>query len=236
MQATFQKHTDNAVSKTVNLPNHATREDVDKIFTMAYELGCKGVTVYRDGSRANQVLVETNTGAESDKEMHAVTEQSAPTTTERPDNLRGSTHKIQTGLGNLYVTVNELDGKPFEVFATIGKSGKSTMAKTEAIGRLVSLALRNHIPVKHIVKQLKGISGEKPLMTKDGMVWSVPDAVGSLLEKLYVARENMLVSYQNEEGEFIPMSLMKEECPDCGASLVHEEGCLKCARCGYSKC
>ncbi|MDY0377314.1 MAG: ribonucleotide-diphosphate reductase subunit alpha, partial [Desulfobacterales bacterium] len=151
MQAAFQKHTDNAVSKTVNLPKTASVDDVMKIYNMAYELECKGVTIYRDGSKENQVLSVSDKAA-ADGFMTAVQQ--------RPDTLEGFTTKMQTGMGNLYVTVTECEGKPFEVFATIGKSGRSTTAKTEAIGRLVSLALRSGVKVENIVEQLKGIGGE----------------------------------------------------------------------------
>ena len=127
MQAAFQKYTDNAVSKTVNLPNDATEADVLKIYSLAYELECKGVTIYRDGSKDNQVL---STSASSGTTVNMLT-----AVRERPETLEGFTTKIRTGLGQLYVTVTEFHGRPFEVFATIGKSGRSTTAKTEAIGR-----------------------------------------------------------------------------------------------------
>jgi ribonucleoside-diphosphate reductase alpha chain len=132
MQAAFQKFTDNAVSKTVNLPRDATAEDVRKVYDLAFQLGCKGVTIYRDGSKENQVLSFGQKKEEADRLMGAVLD--------RPETLFGFTTKIKTGYGHLYVTVTEFEGRPFEVFATIGKSGRSTTAKTEAIGRLVSLA------------------------------------------------------------------------------------------------
>jgi ribonucleoside-diphosphate reductase alpha chain len=143
MQAAFQKHTDNAVSKTVNLPRDATVDDVKKVYTLAHQLGCKGVTIYRDGSKENQVLSFAEEGQELDTFSRAVKE--------RPETLDGFTTKMVTGMGNLYVTVTEYDGRPFEVFATIGKSGRSTTAKTEAIGRLVSLCLRSGVTVDNIV-------------------------------------------------------------------------------------
>ena len=146
MQAAFQKYTDNAVSKTVNLPHSATVEDIGRIYRLAFELGCKGVTVYRDGCKSVQVLT---TGAAAQGEGA----QAGPVSQvrQRPDIVMGFTQKIQTGLGVLYLTVNELDGRPFEVFATIGKSGRSITAKAEAIGRLVSLALRSGVEVRDIV-------------------------------------------------------------------------------------
>jgi len=151
MQAAFQRHTDNAVSKTVNLAHDAKVDDVRKVYDLAYEHGCKGVTIYRDGSKQGQVL-SFKGQASSDDLFNSVAR-------DRPDTLEGFTTKMVTGLGTLYVTVTEYEGRPFEVFATIGKSGGSTTAKTEAIGRLVSLALRSGVKVEKIVDQLKGIGG-----------------------------------------------------------------------------
>ena len=175
MQAAFQKFTDNAVSKTVNLPHDATKEDVMGIYNMSYDLGCKGVTIYRDGSKSNQVLSFSN---ESKKEGTL-----QKNIKERPDTLQGFTSRIKTGMGQLYVTVNEIEGKPFEIFATIGKSGKSTTAKTEAIGRLISLCLRTGVDVRSIIKQIKGIGGEYAIFQKGGRVLSIPDAISRVLEK-----------------------------------------------------
>jgi ribonucleoside-diphosphate reductase alpha chain len=178
MQAAFQKYTDNAVSKTVNLPNSATQEDIYKIYWMAYEEGCKGVTVYRDGCKSVQVLC-TGEGGKEEK-----TDDNKPL--DRPDIVYGFTQKVRTGLGDLYLTVNEINGKPFEVFTTIGRSGRSITAKAEAIGRLVSLALRSGVHVREIVKQLKGIGGEHPVFQKKGMLLSIPDAVSWVLENKYL--------------------------------------------------
>ena len=221
MQAAFQKFTDNAVSKTVNLPRDATVEDVMKVYNLSYELGCKGVTIYRDGSRENQVLSVDQKGKELQPLLGDVRD--------RPETLDGFTTKVITGMGNLYVTVTEMEGKPFEVFATIGKSGKSTMAKTEAIGRLVSLALRSGIPVDKIVEQLKGICGEHPVFSKDGLVLSIPDAISKVLEKRYLKdQKSGTRKYQN--------SLLGETCPECGQTISFEEGCMTCHFCGFTKC
>ena len=223
MQAAFQKYTDNAVSKTVNLPNDATVEDVLKVYDLAYGLGCKGVTIYRDGSKENQVLsVHENSGK---TEGTSVTDVK-----ERPQTLEGFTSKMVTGMGNLYVTVTEYKGNPFEVFATIGKSGKSTTAKTEAIGRLVSLALRSGVPVEKIVEQLKGICGEHPVFQKDGLVLSIPDAISQVLEKRYMVGERAKRTHKHEN------SLLGETCPDCGQTISFEEGCMTCHFCGFTKC
>jgi ribonucleoside-diphosphate reductase alpha chain len=221
MQAAFQKFTDNAVSKTVNLPRDATVEDVMKVYGLSYELGCKGVTIYRDGSKENQVLSVDEKGHELQPMLGDVRD--------RPETLQGFTTKVVTGMGNLYVTVTEMDGKPFEVFATIGKSGKSTMAKTEAIGRLVSLALRSGISVDKIVEQLKGICGEHPVFSKDGLVLSIPDAISKVLEKRYVKDQKPVTrKYAN--------SLLGETCPECGQTVSFEEGCMTCHFCGFTKC
>jgi ribonucleoside-diphosphate reductase alpha chain len=222
MQAAFQKFTDNAVSKTVNLPKDATVEDVQKVYDLAYRLQCKGVTIYRDGSKEEQVL---SFGQKKDLDEGFMT-----AVKERPETLDGFTTKMNTGMGNLYVTVTEYDGRPFEVFATIGKSGRSTTAKTEAIGRLVSLALRSGVRVEKIVEQLKGIGGEHPVFQKDGLVLSIPDAIGRILEKRY------LQDSPHERSNRYRYSLAGETCPECGQTISFEEGCMTCHFCGFTKC
>jgi len=173
MQAAFQKFTDNAVSKTVNLPHNATKEDIWHIYWMAYELGCKGVTVYRDGCKSSQVLCTGDGDKLKDVEV------ARRIVKDRPDVVYGFTQKVKTGYGFLYLTVNEVDGKPFEVFATIGKSGRSITAKAEAIGRLVSLALRSGVGVDDIVSQLKGIGGEHPDRTRSHGFWKAATCRGA---------------------------------------------------------
>jgi ribonucleoside-diphosphate reductase alpha chain len=217
MQAAFQKYTDNAVSKTINLPNQATVGDVETAYRLAYQLGCKGVTIYRDGSREAQVL-------STKKEKEEEEERIAPM--ERPVCLSGITDKIKTGYGNLYVTINTLDGKPFEVFAQIGKSGYSTMADTEAICRLISLALRSGISVEKTIEQLIGIGGASPIYQEGGLVMSIPDAIAKVLNKHFgkIEVKNSL------------KDLYLEYCPDCGGKLEHDSGCLVCRLCGFSKC
>jgi ribonucleoside-diphosphate reductase alpha chain len=222
MQAAFQKYTDNAVSKTVNLPHDATAEDVRSVYDLAYRLGCKGVTIYRDGSKENQVLAFSEKDRQEDIFMSAVKE--------RPETLEGFTTKMTTGMGNLYVTVTEYEGRPFEVFATIGKSGRSTTAKTEAIGRLVSLALRSGVKVEKIVEQLEGIGGEHPVFQKDGLVLSIPDAIGRVLERRYLKNEKNNGLRKRER------SLLGETCPECGQTVSFEEGCMTCHFCGFTKC
>jgi ribonucleoside-diphosphate reductase alpha chain len=221
MQAAFQKFTDNAVSKTVNLPNKASLEDIRSIYWMAYELGCKGVTVYRDGCKSAQVLCTGN--GEKKEEPPCETSK----VMKRPDVVYGFTQKVRTGLGELYLTVNEVDGRPFEVFATIGRSGRSITAKAEAIGRLVSLALRSGVHVSEIVKQLKGIGGEHPVFQEKGLLLSIPDAVSWVLEKRYM---------QGSKPSRPSNGLNTPLCPECDRPLIFQEGCHVCQSCGYTKC
>ncbi|WP_147819638.1 vitamin B12-dependent ribonucleotide reductase [Salidesulfovibrio onnuriiensis] len=223
MQAAFQKYTDNAVSKTVNLPHEATQDDIWEIYWKAYEYGCKGVTVYRDGCKASQVLC---TGGKQEEEK-GEDKSKESIVRDRPEVIYGFTHKVETGLGVLYLTVNEMDGKPFEVFATIGKSGGSITAKAEAIGRLVSLALRSGVEVREIVSQLKGIGGENPKFMKKHLVKSIPDAIAYVFENRYLQGEHL------SDGT---NSLVKELCPECGDPLVFEEGCHICKSCAFTKC
>ncbi|MDL2285325.1 vitamin B12-dependent ribonucleotide reductase [Desulfovibrio sp. OttesenSCG-928-F07] len=220
MQAAFQLFTDNAVSKTVNLPNSASIDDIRQIYWMAYEMGCKGVTVYRDGCKSVQVLYTGDSATQKDEG------DDNRSVRNRPDLVYGVTQKVNTGHGRMYVTINEVDGKPFELFATIGKSGRSTMAKAEAIGRLVSLALRSGIPVEEIVAQIKGIGGEAPVYQqgKQGVIQSIPDAMAWVLENRYLQHK-------------IPLSDdIRSYCPECDSQLDFNEGCHHCPNCGYSRC
>jgi ribonucleoside-diphosphate reductase alpha chain len=222
MQAAFQEYTDNAVSKTVNLPNSATIDDIRSIYWMAYERGCKGVTVYRDGCKQSQVLC-TGDGEKSKEEQ----KKERSVVRERPDIVYGFTQKVETGLGVLYVTINEVDGRPFELFTTIGKSGRSITAKAEAIGRLVSLALRSGVEVVEIVRQLKGIGGEHPKFQKKGLLLSIPDAIAWVMENRYLKAKVPVHA---------PNGLGRQQCPDCDEELVFQEGCHICPACGFTKC
>ena len=228
MQAIFQRYTDNAVSKTVNLPHEATEADVRLIYDQAYAMKCKGVTIYRDGSKAHQVLSVSGQKPETNGNGNGKAFLSAGV--ERPPVLEGFTERIKTGMGYLYVTVSEFNHRPFELFATIGKSGKSTTAKTEAIGRLISLALRSGIGVERIVDQIKGIRGEHAVFQEGGLVSSIPDAIAKVLEKRYLSGKNKPKA-QNWEGQF-----KADLCPECGQIITYEEGCMTCHRCGYTKC
>lgn len=233
MQAAFQRHTDNAVSKTVNLSNTATEQDIFDIYWLAYKEGCKGVTVYRDGCKSIQVLATGEGQKKMDGEPAAPSGQVAVQTgraqaavRKRPDIVQGFTQKVQTGLGAMYLTVNEVGGEPFEVFATIGKSGRSITAKAEAIGRLVSLALRSGVHVRDVVAQIKGIGGEHPVFRGKGLLLSIPDAIAWVLEKRYLKDEHI--------GEV--NDLEAQRCPECNEPLVFQEGCLICPACGFSRC
>ncbi len=197
MQAAFQRFTDNAVSKTINLSQEASEDDVRTAYMLAYKLGCKGITIYRDGSRAEQVL---STGATPKQVGQSGAKESAPIVKDRPEVLQGVTQKIKTGYGNLYVTVNTLDGKPFEVFAQIGKSGYSTMADTEAICRLISLAFRSGVPVEMIVEQLKGIGGASPVFGNGGLISSIPDAIAQVLHKQFGNGRKMEKEHRSLRG------------------------------------
>ncbi|GFM38614.1 vitamin B12-dependent ribonucleotide reductase [Desulfovibrio psychrotolerans] len=227
MQAAFQQYTDNAVSKTVNLPHDATVDDIRNIYWMAYEQGCKGVTVYRDGCLSSQVLCTGDSSKKDDEPRDGKPHAPGGPKRDRPDIVYGFTQKVPTGLGVLYVTVNEVEGKPFELFATIGKSGRSITAKAEAIGRLVSLCLRVGVEPEDIVQQLKGIGGEHPVFQKKGLLLSIPDAIAWVLENRYLKSR---VPVHSANG------LSKQLCPDCGQELVFEEGCHKCYACGFTKC
>jgi ribonucleoside-diphosphate reductase alpha chain len=210
MQAAFQKHVDNSVSKTINLPHDATEDDIEKAFLLAYELGTKGITVYRDGCKAEQVLYK------------AVAEEPRMPK-ERPGSLPSITDKIKTGFGNLYVTITFYNGKPFEVFTSIGKSGYSTMADAEALGRLISLALRSGVEPHEVIYQIKGIGGADPIFTEGGLVQSIPDAIAKVLERhLGEVKEN-------------PKDFFKNICKLCGATLPDEK-CPTCPNCGWNKC
>ena len=218
MQTAFQQHVDNAVSKTINLPHSATVEDVHSAYLFSYQEGCKGITVYRDRCKDVQVLYH---GTSDKPAQTETTAEGVAKPRRRPSNLLGTTVKIRTSFGKLYLTLNQLDGKPFELFATLGKSGKDTQAHTEALGRLISLSLRSGIPVNEIIAQLKGIGGSQPIFEGDGIILSLPDAIAQGLERAL--------------GETVEVS-GGDMCPSCGAPMIHSEGCLRCVSCDYSKC
>ncbi|PMQ02462.1 MAG: ribonucleoside-diphosphate reductase, adenosylcobalamin-dependent [Dictyoglomus sp. NZ13-RE01] len=236
MQSAFQKYVDNAVSKTVNLKNSATEEDIRKIYLMAYELKLKGITVYRDKSRSVQVLkVEEKAGERKDME-----EKLRPRP--RPQVTKGVTLKMKTGCGNLYVTINEDELGVCEVFSTLGKAGGCAASQTEAISRLISLALRSGIDINSIIKQLKGIRCPNPIRDEEGeYILSCSDAIAKALEKYILIKEGKNNSKNNfffrpEKQEESEKEYSGMPCPECGSPLEIQEGCLTCRVCGYSKC
>ncbi|MEZ4415242.1 MAG: vitamin B12-dependent ribonucleotide reductase [Gemmatimonadota bacterium] len=295
MQAAFQEHTDSAISKTTNFAFEATEEDVREIYELAYDLNCKGVTVYRDGSRPMQVLSTGKTGKteeqpaaevsdealmalehaladarEENHRLHVQLEQYRSEQEERdevarasrhkrqrPSLLRGRTVKMNSPLGDLYVTINEDEsGRPFEVFCTLGKAGGAAMADSEAIGRLISLALRSGIPIPAVRDQLRGISCDRAVGIGPNKVLSAPDAIAQAIERYLEEKEGV-------QEELLPLPAVPSptsaatrpqatapqpashgtekaflgSCPSCSASqLAYEEGCVKCYVCGYSEC
>ncbi len=251
MQAAFQKYTDNAVSKTINFPHSATVDDIKNAYLTAHKLKCSGITTYRDGSRQEQVLNRQLT-KKKEPEISQQTAKIIPR--KRPEKTIGTTYKTVTGYGNLYVTINEDEsGEPFEVFTHIGKAGGFFAAKSEAISRLISLALRSGIDINEVIDQLKGIRGPNPVWgEKGGMVLSLPDAIGQILEKHLNRKQDQLsldylkksqikpnnVSANSDGGKSRSLADLGEApaCPDCSQLLEMSEGCLKCQFCGYSKC
>ncbi len=285
MQAAFQDFTDSAISKTCNFAHDATEEYVEQIYRYAYQLGCKGVTVYRDGARENQVLSTGSTAkkvqegagkdalaealgriAELDTELHLTKERLHDVEAEnlqrrakrsRPDLLKGSTRRVESPLGTMYVTITEDDkGQPFEVFMSLGKAGGALMADVEAVGRLISLALRSGVPLPEIYRQLRGISSDRAVGLGPHKVLSVPDAIGIAIEKWMQEKQGVqqdlldtrasapaatevvrgsagdaaLRAARGPEQDFIGA------CPDCGSQLAFIEGCAKCHVCGFSEC
>ncbi len=292
MQAAYQDFTDSAISKTCNFPHEATEDDVRQIYELAYELGCKGVTVYRDGSRQMQVLSTGSTArkvqddaapvarpaaeeidlkgtiAELEAELMRTKQQLHEVESEnlqrrmkrsRPELLRGSTRRVDAPLGTLYVTITEDDrGQPFEMFMSLGKAGGALMADVEAIGRLISLALRSGIPITEIHRQLRGISSDRATGLGPNKVLSVPDAIGIAIERWIHDKQGIQQDLLEQpvdhpvaavvrsrapglEGELLSVHALNAgqhagSCPDCSAQLEFAEGCVKCHVCGYSEC
>ncbi len=257
MQAAFQKYTDNAVSKTVNFSNSATIEDVAEAYLLAYRLGCKGVTVYRDGSRDLQVLTKgSSKQAETAKAEPAavpaevVHHTPAPRPKARGEVAFGVTRKIKTGCGNLYVTINEdEEGRPFEIFTQIGKAGGCVASQCEAMGRMTSLALRSGIEAQEIVQQMRGISCHLPVGYGGGKVMSCSDAMAQAMD-WYLGLKRSAINQplslgrvsvpdagaQKLDFTLAPSVLKRGACPDCGGTVEHADGCLVCRGCGYSEC
>lgn len=245
MQAVIQKHIDHSISSTVNLPADISWEEVEAIYRLAWKEGCKGITVYREGSREGILITETPA---QKKSMVAVNGKLVPRP--RPQVLVGKTYKLRTDMGNVYITVNGGDHGPFEVFIHLGKSGSTLMAFAEAIGRLVSLALRSGVSPYAVIHQLEGIKSGLPVRQEDGtVVFSVPDAIAKSLQRfLKEVREeplenggpgNGLVVFPDRLSPDLPdeeLESSRDICPECGGLLVYQGGCYTCMECGYSKC
>ena len=234
IQAAFQKYTDNAVSKTINMPNKTTKEEVAEAYFLAYELGCKGVTIYRDGSREKQLLTSVSKK-----------EEAAPTADyynqkERPI-LIGTTVKQVTPHGKAFITLNCVQNSPlapYETFINIGKGGKDIPAIAEGLGRLISIAFKKGVPIDEIIEQLEGISGETQTGFGAHKIYSLPDAIAKGLKEA----SSQLGGVKKEKGGKVETDKNQQInnsmnlCPDCGKPLIYAEGCQKCISCGYSKC
>jgi ribonucleoside-diphosphate reductase alpha chain len=227
MQAAFQKYTDNAVSKTVNFSNSATIDDVAKVYHLAYTMDCKGVTIYRDGSRDKQVL---STLKKEDQTLRmSIDEEKTVIKRERPKVLKGWTYQMRTGCGPLYVTVNEDKTGIFELFTTMGKAGGCAASQSEAIGRMVSLAWRSGVQARQVVKQLQGISCHSPSGFGENKVLSCADAVAKAIQ-------SHMADNGGQEIIKVKIAFVKGACPECGGIVEHEGGCAVCHLCGYSEC
>lgn len=247
-QAAFQKYTENAVSKTINLRHESTVDDIKNAYISAYETGCKGITVFRDGSKSEQVL---NLGTHNNENKEEVVE--IPIVMERPVRVAGATYRIPTPLGSAFITINQTEsGEPFELFITIGKAGSEVAAMAEALGRLISTNFRfgNHLPAreraKEIMDQLQGIGGSRSVGFGVNKVRSLPDAVAKAIGMHFgfsgatVAAEakayDPMVASVSQTGDVFANKI-GDICPSCGSpALVFEEGCAKCHACGHSEC
>lgn len=274
MQSSFQKHVDNSISKTINLPNSATVEDVKQSYIDAWKMKCKSCAVYRDGSRTIQILnvgdeknivkatedptkvaAAINKAAEEGASIPAVemTENGLELRErERPEVLTGKTYRVRTGYGKLFITINsDENNRPFEVFATLGKSGGYFQEQTEALCRLISLSLRSHISPNYIIDHLKGIRGPMVTMTSKGTILSLPDAIAKILEEHINGpdveesiSEEVLIAAKEDEISEKALDANKDMadfghmpgCPECGAELIMAEGCIECKGCGFSRC
>ncbi|MEE8158195.1 MAG: adenosylcobalamin-dependent ribonucleoside-diphosphate reductase [Dehalococcoidia bacterium] len=256
MQAVYQKHTDLAVSKTINMANSATKEDVEQAYRMAYQSRCNGITIYRDGSKPTQVLEVPMRKAEGAREEPAAM---GLTPRVRPHEMKGVTERIRTGHGNMFVTINfDEDERPFEVFSTLGKAGGCESASLEAISRLASMALRSGVDPLAIVEQLRGITCV-PAWDQGVLVGSPVDAVALALERhipgstrgqkrqAFAAQLKLKTAAYTEpeptttNGNGNGASASHSHgagvrCPDCNTELVFQEGCLACLSCGWNRC
>jgi ribonucleoside-diphosphate reductase alpha chain len=260
VQATVQRWTDSAISKTCNAPADYTIEQTAKLYELMYDLGCKGGTIYRDGSRDKQILATdfeklgndvSNPKKVSKENVHTDDPKSVKLSPRaRPSKLTGTTYRIRTAYGNLFVTINNENGSgPFEVFATLGKAGGFFNAQTEAISRLISLALRSNVAINEVIEQIKGIRGPDVTFSEGEVIHSLPDAIGKVLKKhmeetnpIHIVEAERVSSEKISPGSIIPLKNSIADfghvpfCPICDLPLTLGEGCMKCDSCGFSKC
>jgi ribonucleoside-diphosphate reductase alpha chain len=233
MQAAFQKSTDNAVSKTVNFPREASEEEVAGVYQMAYELGLKGITIYRDGSREAQPM--------STKAAEKKVEASAGITPRRrPKKTTAFVEKVTTGCGSMYITVASDDKGLCEVFVSLGKAGGCASAQLEATGRLISLALRSGVDPAEVVKMLKGIRCPSIAWEEGKSVLSCADAIATVLDN-HIRGQSETAAHGQSGNKAVavesgPVKNIAGQCPDCGGLLRYQEGCFICPACGYTKC
>lgn len=241
MQAAFQRHTDNAVSKTVNFPNQATKAEVWDVYMLAYKEGCKGVTIYRDGSRDEQVL---NIGKVKREGEASIPVQTKIEPRPRPAVTQGFTEKVKIGCGSLYITTNYDENGICEVFTSTGKAG-GCPSQSEATARLVSVALRSGISIDEVYEQLKGIRCPSTIRQQGMSCTSCPDAIAKVIMKVskHIEEQNpgsmppKVVEPKRKAPEREPASAGEIHlCPECGTQVEHEGGCVICRNCGYSKC
>jgi ribonucleoside-diphosphate reductase alpha chain len=242
LQAAFQKHVDNAVSKTINFKTTATPDDIENAYLLANRLGCKGITVYRDQSRENQVLETRPVSDGASVNQRGFTEEGEITPRARNEITWGTTRKMVTGCGSLYVTINEDEQGLFEVFAAMGKGGGCAASQTEAVSRLISLALRSGIDKDQIIRQIKGVRCPNQAWEKGGRIYSCADAIAKALE-----RHNGVEITANGDVHDVAKNIAETDgrggykimvgvCPDCGSPLEFESGCSVCRSCGFSRC
>lgn len=247
IQAAFQQFTDNAVSKTINFANAATREDIAKAYMLAYELNCKGLTIYRDGSREEQVLLAGTGQAEKKKEKEYVKTPAVNTIVPRPrpEVTMGVTEKIKIGCGNLYVSVNSDEQGICEVFTNTGRAG-GCASQSEATARLISIALRSGLAAEAIIEQMRGIRCPACIRREGVNVTSCPDAISKVIKK-YI--DLTPIRADEKQGSSMKAGSVKQaapaaddetgtgvDCPECGMPIIHESGCIVCIHCGFSKC
>lgn len=249
MQGILQKYIDSSISSTVNLAEDISEETVGDIYIAAYKANLKGITVYREGSREG-ILITEKTKEKKKESQQATVEEVKRTPRIRPIVTMGVTRRIRTGEGTLYITINEDNDGLCEVFTTIGKAGGHAAAQSEAISRLISLALRSGINPDAIIKQLKGISGPNPTWEDGRLILSTPDAIGKALDDYMLDRDQDNVDNTSHATHFTMANDRESSksdvkdftiknittCEDCGGQVQHEAGCVTCMSCGFSKC